>query len=85
MFSTLTHKPIIGIVSGITSWAIVTVQTFFTDETTLKLVGAFGVWAGALVAMLTVWLKVMEYREKRAIKKNRKKLRQLKYENLKQD
>ncbi|MGN8055642.1 hypothetical protein ACTJKN_05165 [Pedobacter sp. 22163] len=85
MFSTLTHKPVIGILSGLGSGVILSVQNFFTDETTLKLVGAFGVWAGAIVAILTVWLKVIEYFDKRAIKKERKKLRQIKYENLKQD
>ena len=81
MLSTLTHKPLIGILSGLGSGVILNIQNFFTDETILKLVGAAGVWLGAFVAGLTFILKCIEYNDKRILKNQRKKRRKINYEN----
>ena len=64
MFSTLTEKPFIGMASGFGSGMLLTVQHFVTDEKILPIVGAMGVWGGAIVALLTVILKTIEVFEK---------------------
>lgn len=74
MFSTLTHKPIIGVVSGFGSGILLNVQYFFTDEKVLPVVGAIGVWFGAMVAGLTLILKAIELAEKLISKYKRNKL-----------
>lgn len=74
MFSTLSHKPIIGVASGFGSGVLLSFQHLLTDEQILKVVGGVGVWMGAAVACLTVLLKIIELIEKylsnRKIKKN---------------
>ena len=74
MLSTLTHKPIIGMVSGFGSGILLSAQHFFTDEKILPVVGAMGVWFGALVAGLTLVLKFIELTEKVISKYKRNKL-----------
>lgn len=64
MFEELSHKPFIGILSGLGSGLCLAIQNVFTDEKMLKLVGAVGVWGGAIVAGLTAVLKLIELIEK---------------------
>ena len=56
----LNHKPAIGVISGFSSGVLLSVQSFITDETVLKVVAALGVWLGAIVAGLTVILKIVD-------------------------
>lgn len=58
-FNYLNHKPAIGIAGGFSSGVILTVQSFLTDESLLKIVAAVGVWLGALVAFVTLLAKVI--------------------------
>jgi len=74
MFSTLTHRPVIGIVSGLGSGVLLTVQQIVIDEKILPVVGAIGVWAGTGVAVLTVILKFIELVEKAYSKYKRKSI-----------
>lgn len=73
MLSTLTHKPIIGVVSGFGSGMLLSAQHLLTDEKILPIVAASGVWLGAIVAGLTVILKFIEIGEKLISKYKRKK------------
>ncbi len=58
-FDYLNHKPVIGIAGGFSSGIILTVQSFLTDESLLKIVAAIGVWLGAFVALITLLAKVI--------------------------
>lgn len=50
---------------------LLTVQHYVTDEKILPVVGALGIWGGAIVAILTVILKMVEIFEKFKTKTNK--------------
>lgn len=56
----LLEKRGVGMISGCLSWVMLQVQNVMVDENILKFVAATGVWCGALVAALTVVLKVVD-------------------------
>lgn len=64
MFNELAQKPIIGMVSGVTSWVLMGLQNILIDDSWLKIVGAIGIWLGAIIAFLTCILKLIEFSEK---------------------
>jgi hypothetical protein len=49
-----------GIISGFSSGGILFIQNVFTNEVWLRVMAAVGVWAGALVAILTLAIKIWE-------------------------
>lgn len=49
----------IGIAGGFSSGIILTIQSFLTNEGLLKIVAAVGVWLGALVALITLLVKLI--------------------------
>jgi len=63
MTTILNEKPAIGITAGFTSWALYFIKTLFTDDTLLKWVAGIGIWLGVIVALLTVYLRLMEIRK----------------------
>lgn len=60
-FTYLSNHPVVGIASGFGSGMILTIQSFFTNEVILKIVAGCGVWLGAIVALLTLILKTIEF------------------------
>ncbi len=64
MTTILNDKPVIGIIAGFTSWALYFLKTLFTDDTLLKWVAGAGIWLGVIVALLTVYLRILEIRSK---------------------
>lgn len=53
MYNTLYKHPVIGFVSGLASSICMEVNHWLTDELLLKTVSGIGVWAGAVVAVLS--------------------------------
>jgi hypothetical protein len=65
MINILNQKPEIGIAGGLTSGVLYLLKKLFTDDLVLKWVAGLGIWMGLIVAMLTVWLRVMEIRKQK--------------------
>jgi hypothetical protein len=63
MTTLLNQKPAIGVASGITSGILYFLKSLFTDDLILKWVAGLGIWMGLIVALLTVWLRVIEIRK----------------------
>ena len=63
MTTILNDKPVIGIIAGFTSWALYFIKVLFTDDLLLKWVAGLGIWLGVIVALLTVYLRIMEIRK----------------------
>ncbi|MFI5138213.1 MAG: hypothetical protein ACHQIM_10325 [Sphingobacteriales bacterium] len=63
MTTLLNQKPAIGIFSGISSGILYFLKSLFTDDLILKWVAGLGIWMGLIVALLTVWLRVIEIRK----------------------
>jgi hypothetical protein len=65
MINILNQNPIIGIASGLTSGILYLLKVLFTDDLVLKWIAGLGIWMGLIVAMLTVWLRVIEIRKQK--------------------
>ena len=63
MTTILNDKPVIGIIAGFTSWALYFLKELFTDDVLLKWVAGVGIWLGVIVALLTVYLRIIEIRK----------------------
>jgi len=63
MTAILNQKPAIGIVSGFTSGFLYFLKSLFTNDLILKWVAGLGIWMGLIVALLTVWLRIIEIRK----------------------
>jgi hypothetical protein len=63
MTSVLNDKPVIGIIAGFTSWVLYFLKELFTDDELLKWIAGVGIWLGVIVALLTVYLRVIEIRK----------------------
>jgi hypothetical protein len=64
MTTILNDKPVIGIIAGLTSWILYFLKELFTDDELLKWVAGAGIWLGVIVALLTVYLRILEIRRK---------------------
>lgn len=61
MINHLSEHPQIGVISGFSSGGLMlTIQTFLTDENTLKIIAACGVWLGFMIAIMTAFIKLFE-------------------------
>jgi hypothetical protein len=65
MIDILNQKPEIGIAGGFTSGLLYLLKELFTDDLVLKWLAGLGIWMGLIVAVLTVWLRVIEIRKQR--------------------
>jgi hypothetical protein len=63
MFDLLNNKPQIGVISGLGSWIMYILQEVFTNDAFLKIVAGFGIWLGLIVAVLSVWSKLIEIKK----------------------
>jgi len=68
MTNHLNQKPAIGIISGGISWMLYVLKQVFTSDDILKYVAGIGIWVGALVALMTMYLRWLEIRKKRSEK-----------------
>lgn len=50
-------NPYVGFISGVISWVIAGIN-FLMNDNTLKVVGAIGVYAGTLVALLNLGFRI---------------------------
>jgi hypothetical protein len=64
MINILNQKPVIGIAGGFGSGILYILKKLFTDDRILKWVAGLGMWMGLIVAALTVWLRVIEIRQR---------------------
>jgi len=71
MITILNQRPAIGIFSGFTSGVLYFLKTVFTDDLVLKWIAGMGIWMGLLVALLTVWLRVIEIRKSKITSHNK--------------
>lgn len=61
MINYLSDHPQIGAICGFSSGGLMlTIQTFLTDENTLKIIAACGVWLGFMIAIMTALIKLFE-------------------------
>jgi hypothetical protein len=65
MIDILNQKPEIGIASGFTSGLLYLLKELFTDDLVLKWLAGLGIWMGLIVAVLTVWLRIIEIRKQK--------------------
>lgn len=65
MIDILNQKPEIGILGGLTSGFLYLLKEIFTDDIILKWIAGLGIWMGLIVAMLTVWLRIIEIRKQK--------------------
>lgn len=63
MTTLLNNKPVIGAVSGMGSGFLYSVKTLLTDDGILKYVAGAGIYLGAAVAVLTLFLRALEIRK----------------------
>jgi len=63
MTNILNDKPIIGIIAGFTSWLLYFIKQLFTNDLVLKCMAGIGIWLGVIVALLTVYLRIIEIRK----------------------
>jgi hypothetical protein len=60
MTALLNNKPIIGAVAGSVSWVLYVIKQLLTDDTILKYIAGTGIWLGIIIALLTIYLKLLE-------------------------
>ena len=58
----LSNKPIIGSIAGFFSWLLYILKELLTNDTILKYIAGTGIWLGILIALLTLYLRIMEVR-----------------------
>ena len=63
MFELLNNKPQIGVISGFASWIMYVLKEAFTNDAFLKMVAGFGIWLGLIVAVLSIWAKLIEIKK----------------------
>lgn len=56
----LQNNPSVGVISAISSGLLSVVVNIFTDESILKYIGVFSIWAGALLVVLSIIAKCLE-------------------------
>jgi uncharacterized membrane protein len=81
MASHYLHKPTIGMVSGFGSGILLSIQQFVTDENILKIVAGVGIFLGAMVAFLTVILKLIEVFQKLKVLEMLQKIKNITFKN----
>jgi hypothetical protein len=62
----LNQKPITGFFAGIGSGIFYFIKSLLTDDDILKWIAGAGIWVGLLVALLTVYLRIIEILRKHA-------------------
>lgn len=62
MTTILNDRPVIGIIAGFTSWVLYFLKQLFTNDELLKWIAGAGIWLGVIVALLTVYLRIIEIR-----------------------
>jgi hypothetical protein len=60
MTNILNQTPVIGIAGGLASGILYLLKELFTDDMILKWVAGLGIWMGLFVAVLTLWLRIIE-------------------------
>lgn len=63
MTTLLNNKPVIGVVSGASSWGLYEIKELLTNDGILKYVAGAGIWLGIAVAVMTLYLRVLEIRK----------------------
>jgi hypothetical protein len=63
MTALLNNKPVIGTFAGFFSWGLYVIKQLLTNDTVLKYIAGTGIWLGILVALLTVYLRLIEIKK----------------------
>jgi hypothetical protein len=62
MTTLLNSKPVLGSIAGFASTIIYVIRELLTNDTILKYIAGLGIWLGILIALLTVYLRIVEIR-----------------------